>query len=99
MEEREAIKMAETISRGGTRFTQFGRVQYKRNPADSGLIRIIKLNPRTCRGIFLGQERASYGAIKVTRVIRKWIEVNKPFVYVKIIPSHYQESGTWCNQS
>ena len=34
------------------------------------------MNPRTCRGLFLVQERTSYGT-KVTRVIRKWIEVNE----------------------
>ena len=73
-EERDTIKMVETIVRG-TLYNGFGCVQYKRNP-DSGLIGIIEMNPRTCGGLFSVKKRASYGT-KITRMIRKWIEVNE----------------------
>ena len=73
-EERDTIKMVETIVRGSL-YNGFGCVQYKRNP-DSGLIGIIEMNPRTCGGLFSVKKRASYGT-KIIRMIRKWIEVNE----------------------
>ena len=89
-EERYAIKMVETILRG-TLYNGFGCVQYKRNP-ESGLIGIIEINPRTCGGLFSHRKTASYGA-KITKMIRKWIEVNQ----IRPILNDW-ESEHWCNQ-